>query len=791
MKHRNLRRRAASAVLALTLLLGTIPAAFATTDGKCACNSTYDLRVLKQANCHEEGVVEYICTNPNCTAGNYNKSQLVKTAKDPSNHDAAYKDNGDGSTHTATCRYHTEYKNVTEPHNFVGGYCTKCAAADYSQAVITLNPTPDIYVSLADTQAEISIGEVKVTVGGMDVTENYTLSYSWLDQSGTTVGSTASYTLPATVTTKEADLTYGCLVMAMPKAGTAGKFISESCTVSVHVRDLILSTATVNTDDNTFLLGSTNNRTPLSVAEQIYKAAYKLSTANPSYVIFGTKPTSTAGVLNVNNHAYYFSPSGSQQDLSTVVFDPSDTTAGSYVINYTVYDTVGKAFPGVLTVIVEKDLGDLGISYVTAKNEPVKLSAADFSLFWQETYPTGSLNLIYFNSLPTIREGVLYYNYNASSLINTPANTLDTYYVAPVNLNYKLIDGLTFVPDIKFTGLVTIPFEMYGTNNRNQQTFLEGNLSIFVSSGTVQDVSYTVNSGSALSLSATDFLLVHQLATGSASTDFSIKLLDVPQKGNLYVDYTGTALDRPLNILTISDYTFYYSSALSKEISDLTYICPKSTTTTTDTIRYVACNSKGEFEYVGEITITAKASIVVYTKYFPDVIKTASTEWYYTAVMDLAEANVIGGYDDGTFKPDEKVTYGQALKLIMLAAGYPVPVQTGTHWASGYLAVAKAEGLVNVALTESYLDRAIDRNTIAQIAAKAMKLPASTLTTSPFADVVVGSTYASYIFSLYDAGIITGSVDSKTGATVYYGVNAIKRNEMSVIVWRINNYKKA
>lgn len=788
MKKLSLRRRAASAVLALILLLGTIPAAYATDDGKCACGATYNRTILKQANCHENGVVEYTCPNVSCTAGNYNNSQLVKTAMDPSNHDAVYKDNGDGSTHTATCRYHTEYKNVSEVHNFVGGYCTKCAAADYSQAVISLNPSPDIYVSLSDTQASISIGEVLVTIGGIDVTENYTLSYNWVDQSGATVGNTAAYRLPSTTTAKEGDYTYGCFVMAMPKAGTSGKFISESCTVTVHVRDLVLSTATVNADAAAFLMGATNNRTPVSVTNQIYQAAYKLSAAYPAYVIFGTKPVSTIGNLNVNAAPYYFSPTAGQQDLSTLAFTPSNTTAGSYVINYTVYDTTGKDFPGVLTVVVEKDLGTLGVSYVTTPNAPVRLSAADFSAFWQRTYNTGNMNLVYFKSLPTTREGVLYYNYNPAVLTNIPVTTADMFYTTPANATQKLIDSITFVPDAKFTGMVTIPFEQYGLTNLGQYSLLTGNLSIFVSAGSVRDVTCSVASGSVLQFSAADFYSVHQLTTGTTNTDFSIKLLDIPQNGSLYVNYTGTAQDKPLTAATVSDYTFYYNSALSKEIGDLSYICPKATTDKTDVIRYVACDSKGEFEYVGQISITGKASVVIYTKSFIDIVKTASTEWYYTAVMDLAEANVIGGFEDGSFQPNGEVTYAQALKLIMLAAGYPAIAQTGTHWASGYLAVAKADGLVNAAITESYLDRKIDRNTIAQIAAKALKLPASTLTTSPFSDVVVGTTYASYIFSLYDAGIITG--DSTSGTARFYGVNSIRRSEMAVIVWRMNNYKK-
>lgn len=47
------------------------------------------------------------------------------------------------------------------------------------------------------------------------------------------------------------------------------------------------------------------------------------------------------------------------------------------------------------------------------------------------------------------------------------------------------------------------------------------------------------------------------------------------------------------------------------------------------------------------------------------------------------------GYEDGSFRPGSSVTAGEALKLILLAAGYPVQERTGAHWASGYLDLAR------------------------------------------------------------------------------------------------------
>ena len=57
--------------------------------------------------------------------------------------------------------------------------------------------------------------------------------------------------------------------------------------------------------------------------------------------------------------------------------------------------------------------------------------------------------------------------------------------------------------------------------------------------------------------------------------------------------------------------------------------------------------------------------------------------WFYTDVMTLAESGVIGGYPDGTYRPTKKVTTGEALKMILLAAGYPEQKPTDSNPFSG------------------------------------------------------------------------------------------------------------
>ena len=69
-------------------------------------------------------------------------------------------------------------------------------------------------------------------------------------------------------------------------------------------------------------------------------------------------------------------------------------------------------------------------------------------------------------------------------------------------------------------------------------------------------------------------------------------------------------------------------------------------------------------------------------KKFTDI---STSTWCYKYVTELAGANVISGYSNGTFQEKNTITYGAALKLIMLAAGYgeQAPTVKGSPF-SGY-----------------------------------------------------------------------------------------------------------
>lgn len=154
----------------------------------------------------------------------------------------------------------------------------------------------------------------------------------------------------------------------------------------------------------------------------------------------------------------------------------------------------------------------------------------------------------------------------------------------------------------------------------------------------------------------------------------------------------------------------------------------------------------------------------------------AEEDWYFSVVRELSAKGVVGGYPDGTFRPENTLTAGEALKLILLAAGYGEQLPVDGHWASGYLALAQQLGCLTAGDVQS-LDSPVSRRLIAQVAAVAMGLEPR-FGASPFADVDDG-----YALALYEEKILTGSISG--GRRWLHPDDSINRAETCAIVSRI------
>lgn len=97
------------------------------------------------------------------------------------------------------------------------------------------------------------------------------------------------------------------------------------------------------------------------------------------------------------------------------------------------------------------------------------------------------------------------------------------------------------------------------------------------------------------------------------------------------------------------------------------------------------------------VTMLGITDVTAYKSYtiFPDVPNTHWAAGYINAAVrhpELQKKNIIKGYADGTFKPNNTISYGEACTMLLLALGYTVE-DIGAMWPNDYIARAESLGL--------------------------------------------------------------------------------------------------
>jgi hypothetical protein len=82
------------------------------------------------------------------------------------------------------------------------------------------------------------------------------------------------------------------------------------------------------------------------------------------------------------------------------------------------------------------------------------------------------------------------------------------------------------------------------------------------------------------------------------------------------------------------------------------------------------------------VMIVLTGAITVYGTEYTDV---ESQHWAYGAVKAMSDQSIIAGYPNGSFLPDKTVTYGEFIKMALIAAtGEDAGNAASGHWALNY-----------------------------------------------------------------------------------------------------------
>lgn len=152
------------------------------------------------------------------------------------------------------------------------------------------------------------------------------------------------------------------------------------------------------------------------------------------------------------------------------------------------------------------------------------------------------------------------------------------------------------------------------------------------------------------------------------------------------------------------------------------------------------------------------------TTTFSDVLEKNS---HYPAIMDLAQRGVIQGYSDGTFRPNEVVTYKQAAKIIAGSIGLNGDDQ---EIAAIFQRIGFSENVTSI-------NQPVTRYAMAEILMGILKLPVPTEVELPFTDVA--TQYQQAVEFILAYGITVG-----TSTTTFSGEKFVTRGQFATFVTR-------
>ena len=469
-----------------------------------------------------------------------------------------------------------------------------------------------------------------------------------------------------------------------------------------------------------------------------------------------------------SNKFYYGDSDYGDYDLDELSFVADKSFSGSMELSFTAYGGTGtrtnQNVTGTLVIATGTSAGVSryvgNIRYNTTPSTALQINANDIARLFRKYTSGEALQYLTLTSVPAT--GSLYYNYYNTSkygsaqmplTASTAGNVVFSY--SPASASEYDLSELTYIPSGS-NYCTSLGFTGYSSNG----TTVSATILISVTASPVSEVYSVTTKGTSVNFPANSVYSAVASATGFGLS--SIQLLELPAS-KAGVLYSGSYA---------ADVTTAYSYGDGTgSMSQLRFI-PNSGFTGSVSIPYVALNSSGTAIGSGVVSIGVVDSV----KKFTDI---STSTWCYKYVTELARANVISGYSNGTFQEKNTITYGAALKLIMLAAGYSeqAPTVKGSTF-SGYLAKAKADGLVS---GNPKLNGPITRLQIAQIAAKALKLSTTGLPSKkPFTD-----TNDVYVQALNAAGIIEGYFSN--GTSTYKPNNTLTRGQVSAIVWRMKN----
>ena len=202
---------------------------------------------------------------------------------------------------------------------------------------------------------------------------------------------------------------------------------------------------------------------------------------------------------------------------------------------------------------------------------------------------------------------------------------------------------------------------------------------------------------------------------------------------------------------------------------------------------YEECQVCFELFNVGEHTFKdGKCTVCGHPQLVNPFVDVPEDAWYHDEVVGAVYTGIINGKSVTEFKPDDLLTYAEAIKLAACMSQVylngNVTLTSGTPWYQPYVDYCK----INNIIKKNY-DYNANATRAGYIEIFASALPDSAfeeinnIPNGSILDVKSGATYAHYVYKMYRAGILTG-VDALHNCKPD---DNIKRSEVAAIISRM------
>ena len=187
------------------------------------------------------------------------------------------------------------------------------------------------------------------------------------------------------------------------------------------------------------------------------------------------------------------------------------------------------------------------------------------------------------------------------------------------------------------------------------------------------------------------------------------------------------------------------------------------------------------------LVLIMAAATSVYAAEYSDV---KSSHWAYDSVNAMSDKMIVKGYPDGTFKPSTTVTYGEFIKMALIAAtGEDAGNSATGNWAAGYYEKALEIGyFTEYDIEKADLNKKITRAHMALIISAI--LGDATIDNydeiqKGITDITAQTEYEYDITKSYTKGILTGYTDD-----TFRPEKTLTRAESATVIYRLVDESK-